>query len=161
MPSTPTDAAPPSPPPAAATAAALLRRPVVHAIRHVMAALRDAGFDDLLPAHLGVFQYPGPEGSSPGALAWRTSTSKQAMNHLLQQLDSRGYLTREPHPEDRRARAVRLTGLGWAAYAVIEQTLSRLDRTWHDALDDETYHGLALALSKLHDVLDAGNGRGA
>ena len=51
---------------------ALLRRPAVIIRHEVMASLREAGFDDVLPAHLGVFQYPGPDGQRPGVLAMRT-----------------------------------------------------------------------------------------
>ena len=57
---------------------ALLRRPAVLVRHEVMAELHAAGFDDVLPAHLGVFQHPGPDGQRPGMLALRTSASKQA-----------------------------------------------------------------------------------
>jgi hypothetical protein len=52
---------------------ALLRRPAVLVRHEVMTELREAGFDDVLPAHLGVFQYPGPDGQRPGMLAVRTT----------------------------------------------------------------------------------------
>ncbi len=94
---------------------ALLRRPAVIVRHEVMAALHDAGFDDVLPAHLGVFQHPGPDGQRPGVLALRTNASKQAMNHLLHQLEAGGYILRESHPDDRRTRVVRLTDRGWSA----------------------------------------------
>ncbi len=45
----------------------------------------------------------------------RTHASKQAMNHLLHQLEAGGYIVREAHPDDRRTRVVRLTERGWAA----------------------------------------------
>ena len=56
----------------AAAGRALLRRPAVIVRHEVMAALHAAGFDDVLPAHLGVFQHPGPDGQRPGVLAMRT-----------------------------------------------------------------------------------------
>ena len=113
---------------------ALLRRPAVLVRHEVMASLHQAGFDDVLPAHLGVFQHPGPDGQRPGVLALRTSASKQAMNHLLHQLESGGYLVREAHPDDRRTRVVRLTERGWAAVGVIRQTMVRLEHEWARAL---------------------------
>lgn len=74
---------------------ALLRSAVL--VRHeVMANLHTAGFEDLLPGHLAVFAYPGPDGQRPGVLAARTDASKQAMNHLLHQLEVGGYLTCGP-----------------------------------------------------------------
>jgi DNA-binding MarR family transcriptional regulator len=133
---------------------ALLRRPAVLVRHEVMASLHDAGIDDVLPAHLGVFQHPGPDGQRPGILALRTSASKQAMNHLLHQLEEGGYITRESHPDDRRTRVVRLTERGWAALAVIGETTTRLERHWADALGPELYAGLAHALLRLEQVLD-------
>jgi len=133
---------------------ALLRRPAVMVRHEVMDGLHAAGFGDILPAHLGVFQYPGPDGVRPGVLAMRTQSSKQAMNHLLHQLESGGYITREAHPDDRRTRVVRLTKRGWAAAAVIEQIVERLETEWRQALGDDVYDGLAIALTKLETVLD-------
>ncbi|NUR09696.1 MAG: MarR family transcriptional regulator [Nocardioidaceae bacterium] len=133
---------------------ALLRRPAVLVRHEVMASLHAAGFDDVLPAHLGVFQYPGPDGQRPGVLALRTKASKQAMNHLLHQLEAGGYITRESHPDDRRTRVVRLTERGWAASAVIKETMVRLEKEWAQALGDAVYDDLARALMKLEAVFD-------
>jgi DNA-binding MarR family transcriptional regulator len=137
---------------------ALLRRPAVLVRHEVMAGLHEAGFDDVLPAHLGVFQHPGPDGQRPGVLARRTSASKQAMNHLLHQLESGGYLLREAHPDDRRTRVVRLTERGWSAVGVIRQTMVRLEQEWARALGRETYTGLSSALVRLEAVLDEAAG---
>ena len=100
-------------------AAALLRRPAVVVRHQIMAGLAAAGYHDILPAHLGVFQYPGPDGVRPGVLAQRTYASKQAMNHLLHQLEEGGYIRRETATGDRRTRIVRLTDRGWDAASVI------------------------------------------
>jgi len=134
---------------------ALLRRPAVLVRHEVMASLRDAGFEDVLPAHLGVFQHPGPDGQRPGVLASRTQASKQAMNHLLHQLESGGYIRREAHPDDRRTRVVRLTPRGWQAAAVIDETMERLEKEWFSALGDDVYAGLSQALVRLQEVLES------
>jgi DNA-binding MarR family transcriptional regulator len=144
------DSADPGLPPVAA----LLRRPAVLVGHEVMASLRDAGFSDVLRAHLGVFQYPGPDGLRPQELASRTMASKQAMNHLLHQLESGGYLFREPHPQDRRLRVVRLTERGRAASAVIRETVAKQDVEWRRALGHDTYAVLARTLEQLHGVLE-------
>ena len=133
---------------------ALLRRPALMVRHEVMNGLHEAGFNDILPAHLGVFQYPGPDGQRPGVLAIRTRASKQAMNHLLHQLESGGYILRDPHPDDRRIRVVRLTERGWAAHSVIQQTTARLEREWYQALGEEMYCGLSSALERLQNVLE-------
>jgi DNA-binding MarR family transcriptional regulator len=137
---------------------ALLRRPAVVVRHEVMASLHDAGFEDFLPAHLGVFQHPGPDGQRPGVLAMRTSASKQAMNHLLHQLEVGGYIVRESHPDDRRTRVVRLTERGWAADAVIRETTARLAAEWMRALGPDLYTSLTMALLRLEGILDEGLG---
>jgi DNA-binding MarR family transcriptional regulator len=133
---------------------ALLRRPAVIVRHEVMASLREAGFVDVLPAHLGVFQHPGPDGQRPGVLATRTAASKQAMNHLLHQLEVGGYIVREAHPDDRRTRVVRLTDRGWAAFRVIGETMARLEQEWARALGQDVYADLAHALVRLEQFLD-------
>jgi DNA-binding MarR family transcriptional regulator len=132
----------------------MLRRPAVTIRHRTMAGLHDAGFDDILPAHLGVFQHPGPDGQRPGVLARRTHASKQAMNHLLHQLERGGYLVREPHPEDRRTRVVRLTARGWAVFRVIRETALEVEKAWAAALGTDVYVQLRTGLARLEQVLD-------
>jgi len=134
--------------------AALLRRPAMLVRHEVMTSLREAGYVDVLPAHLGVFQHPGPDGKRPGVLAVRTNASKQAMNHLLHQLQDGGYIVRESHPDDRRTRVVRLTDRGRAVMKVIRKTTEDLEEQWSQALGESTYDDLARALVKLEAVLD-------
>jgi len=112
------------------------------------------GRERLLQEGLSFFQHPGPDGLRPGVLAVRTSASKQAMNHLLHQLEEGGYITRESHPDDRRTRVVRLTDRGWAAIGVIRETMARLEQHWAEELGPELYAGLAHALLRLEQVLD-------
>lgn len=137
--------------------AVLLRRPAVLVRHEIIDGLHAAGFTDILPAHLGVFQHPGPDGLRPGVLASRTRASKQAMNHLLHQLESGGYLTREAHPRDRRTRVVRLTARGWEAFRVIRETAMQVEAAWAEALGEDTYVQLRRALARLETVLDTVN----
>lgn len=137
----------------------LLRRPA-EVVRHrILAGLREAGFEDVLPAHLGVFQHPGPDGVRPGVLAARNQASKQAMNHLLRQLEEAGYLVRRPHATDRRTRVVKLTDRGWRALEVIRLVAVELEQCWADALGEELYrsvrHGLACLERTLEESLSA------
>src|SRR5690348_303497 len=81
---------------------ALLRFPWESVQRHMLAQLREHGFDDLDAAHLNVFLYPGPQGLRPSELAARLGVSKQALNYLLGELERSGYVEREAHPDDQR-----------------------------------------------------------
>ncbi|MFT4008404.1 MAG: MarR family transcriptional regulator [Nocardioidaceae bacterium] len=107
--------------------AALVRRPATTVRRRVVEAWRAEGLEGLLPGHLSVFTMESPEGVRPGQLAARVDFSKQAMNHLLGQLETLGYLTREPDPTDGRTKVVRLTDRGRRAQQIIHRVARDLD----------------------------------
>lgn len=132
---------------------ALVRRPAILVRRRVMAGLHAAGFPDFLPGHLAVFAHPGPEGSRPGQLAARAGLSKQAMNHLLTQLERSGYLVRRPDPRDRRTRVVSLTERGNAALAVIQEVTLEVEGEWARGLGQEVYVHLRTGLGQLDSLL--------
>ncbi len=109
---------------------ALLRVPA-HAIhRRLVRELNAAGFEEIRPPHMAVLQYPGPDGVRPGALAERAGMSKQAVNQLLRSLEAGGYLVRADSPDQGRARMVRFTARGRAAYAKIHEVLREIEREW-------------------------------
>jgi DNA-binding MarR family transcriptional regulator len=117
--------------------------------------LRAAGFGDLNAAHLNVFQYPGPDGVQPSVLAERAMMSKQAMNHLLGQLEAKGYLRRAPKigAGDARQRVVQLSARGRAVVAVIRVALERIERDWRRRLGADLFDRLREDLVALNHVL--------
>lgn len=130
---------------------ALLRRPFMAVRTQVIGSLREAGFDDLQPAHLAVFQFPGPVGRSPSELAADASISKQAMNNLLAQLEAGGYLVRTVNPANRRERLIELTERGTAAMQVMRTSIGTLERRWATALGEGDYQELIGALVHLNE----------
>src|SRR5215467_5474078 len=134
-----------SPPPFARITAnemligALLRVPAQAIHRRIITELNAAGFDDLRVPHMAVLQFPGPDGVRPGLLAERAGMSKQAMNQLLRSLDGLGYLTRSDSPDEGRARMVRLTKRGRAAYAQIHDILRDVEREWSAELGTKDF----------------------
>jgi DNA-binding MarR family transcriptional regulator len=98
---------------------ALLRLASEATHRVLLERLHAAGFDDVRASHFELFRFPGPQGLRPTELADHVGLSKQALNHLLNELESLGYLTREAAGADGRHRVVRLTdrGLAFAAAA--------------------------------------------
>src|SRR5579859_7614369 len=106
---------------------ALLRVPA-HAIhRRIIKELNAAGFDELRLPHIAVLQFPGPDGVRPGALAERAGVSKQAMNRVLQSLEELDYVVRSDAPDEGRARVVRFTKRGRAAYLKILGILGNIE----------------------------------
>jgi DNA-binding MarR family transcriptional regulator len=109
---------------------ALLRVPAQAIHRRIITELNAAGFTELRVPHMAVLQFPGPDGVRPGVVAERAGMSKQAMNQLLRSLEALGYLTRSAAPDEGRARLVRLTKRGHAAYAKIHEILRDIEREW-------------------------------
>jgi len=127
----------------------------------LLGELSTAGFGDLTAAHLNVFQFPGPEGVQPLVLAERAMMSKQAMNHLLGQLEAKGYLRRAPKIDagDARQRVVQLSERGRAAVATIRIGLERIERDWRRRLGDDLFDRLREDLISLNQMLGSDIGR--
>jgi DNA-binding MarR family transcriptional regulator len=129
---------------------ALLRAPWEVVQRRMLERLHEGGFDDLEPAHLTVFQYPGPQGARPSELAARSRISKQALNYLLGQLERLGYLERQPDPDDLRSKRVALTKRGVAAIGVIRAAVGEVEAAWARELGAERFAHLRELLVDLN-----------
>ena len=77
---------------------------------------REAGARVLTPALVRLLPHLSTDGIRPTALARRVEVSKQAVGQLLGDLESRGFVEMVPDPDDGRARLVRLTAAGLAAF---------------------------------------------
>src|SRR3954465_1786488 len=130
---------------------ALLRVPAQAIHRRLVGELNAAGFDDLRLPHMAVLQFPGPDRVRPSALAERAGMSKQAMNQLLKSLESLGYLVRSDAPDEGRARIVRVTRRGRAAYAKIHDILRDIERDWSAELGPTRFAELKELLFRVWD----------
>ncbi len=85
--------------------------------------------------------WQGFDCNSPGLvlLAERAGISKQAMNQLLGSLEEYGYLVRADAPNGGRARIIRFTQRGRAAYAKIEDILHAIEREWSAELGPKRF----------------------
>lgn len=128
---------------------ALLRVPAQAIHRRIIHELNSAGFEELRVPHMAVLQFPGPDGVRPGMLAERAGMSKQAMNQLLGSLETLGYLARSDVPGERRARIVRLTKRGRAAYAKIHEILREIEREWIAELGPKDFDQLKRLLFRV------------
>ena len=108
---------------------ALLRVPAQAIHRRIIRELNTAGFNELRLPHIAVLQFPGPDGVRPSTLAERAGMSKQAMNQLLRSLENLGYISRS-NAGDGRARIIRFTKRGRAAYLKIHDILRVIEREW-------------------------------
>ncbi len=118
---------------------ALLRVPAQAIHRRLIGDLNAAGFHELRVPHMAVLQFPGPDGVRPSVLAERAGISKQAMNQLLRSLEGYGYIVRSDDPNGGRARIIRFTRRGHAAYAKIHDVLRDIECEWNAELGTERF----------------------
>jgi DNA-binding MarR family transcriptional regulator len=130
-----------------------MRMPVDEIRRRMLAALHEQGFDDLIPAHLIVLRWPGPDGLRPVEVAEQTGMSKQALNYLLGQLEETGYLERVDDPDDRRSKRIRVTKRGWAAAKVMRAAVGEVEQEFVDTHGKKELVNLLELLTRLNVVL--------
>ena len=131
---------------------ALLRMPVDAVHRRMFERLHERGFSDIDPAHLIVFQWPGPDDTRPTELAARLQISKQALNYLLGQLEQLGYLERRPDPHDQRGKRIAVTKRGRAAIRVIRDGVNEIETEWAEQLGSDRFSQLKALLLTLNQL---------
>jgi DNA-binding MarR family transcriptional regulator len=139
---------------------ALLRMPGEVVQRRMLEALHDRGFTDIVPAHLALLRWPGPQGRRPSELALQTQMSKQAVNYLLGQLEVLGYLERRPADDDQRSRRVLLTPRGREVAETMRAAVTELEAHWRTLLGPEDFDHLQTLLTRLNDKLTDTTERG-
>jgi DNA-binding MarR family transcriptional regulator len=75
--------------------------------------------------------------------------SKQAMNRLLGSLEDFGYLVRNDAPDEGRARVVRFTKRGHAAYTKVHHILRDIEHEWSAELGPKDFAQLKALLSRV------------
>jgi DNA-binding MarR family transcriptional regulator len=128
---------------------ALLRVPAQSIHRRLISELNAAGFGELRLPHMAVLQFPGPDGVRPGSLAERAGMSKQAMNQLLRSLEDLGYIIRSNAPDEGRARIIRFTKRGRAAYLKIHEILRDIESQWSAELGAKDFAQLKQLLLRI------------
>ena len=114
-----------------------MRAPLRALSDRVSAELIGAGFVELRPAHLTVFQGLEQDGSRVTDLAARAHMTKQSMGALVNDLVRWGYVERHPDPRDARAILVRRTARGWEAERVARATVRAFELDWERQVGPE------------------------
>lgn len=109
------------------------------------------GFGDVRPAHGFAFTLIASGGATAGQLAEHLGVTKQAAAQMVQELETKGYVARVPHPEDRRAKVVVLTARGRACTRAAERSAAEELAPWLDELGPRAASGLVRALSVYAD----------
>jgi DNA-binding MarR family transcriptional regulator len=127
----------------------LLRLVYQQYAQHIDAALREAGFGDLRPAHANVFPFVPPEGITVSGLAELARVRKQTMAQAVDQLERMGYVERRPNPRDGRSRLVFLTERGASVKPVTHATAARVEQRWAELTSPEELEALRASLLRV------------
>ncbi|MFT3791819.1 MAG: MarR family transcriptional regulator [Rudaea sp.] len=90
----------------------------------------------------------------PGDVARCLDHNAGAMTRLLDRLESKGYLRRRPHAEDRRALTVELTEAGHAVWESINRRTDRLQAIAFQDLKESERKQLLDLLRRVRDTLE-------
>ena len=110
-----------------------------------------AGYDDLNPAHIGLFRYPTLDGLRPTELADQLQITKQSINDLLRHLEQNGYLIRKVDPADGRARIIRLTAQGRRLERIINGQAQAAEQQIAEMVGSNSFTLLRNGLEELTD----------
>ena len=117
--------------------------------------LAERGWTDVRPAFgfvlLALRAGPASLRELPAALG----TSKQAVSKLVDAMVSAGYVERVPHPDDARAKRVRLSRRGHDLLVTVEDIYRELEGDWARTLGHRELAGLR---ADLEAVLRAAHG---
>jgi DNA-binding MarR family transcriptional regulator len=127
----------------------LLRLVYQHYAQDIDAALQEAGFDDIRPAHANVFPFVPPEGITVSELAELARVRKQTMAQAVAQLERMGYVERLPNPRDRRSRLVFLTERGESVRPITHAAAERVEERWAELTSPEELEAMRASLLHL------------
>ncbi|MEV4155697.1 MarR family transcriptional regulator [Nocardia salmonicida] len=135
--------------PANADLPLLLLAAAAEVTKAVHAGVTAAGFTDIRPTHGFAFVRMAPDGATVGEIAEHLGVTKQAASQLVDELVTKGYADRNPHPRDARARLITLTDRGWACTRAADAALAEFTQTWSDTLGAATLTQVGAALSRV------------
>lgn len=127
---------------------ALLRLAHQVARSRLLQALAERGLGDINQAYFALFQYPPIDGMRPMALAKQLGISKQALNHLLRQLETLGYLQRRRERGSEHV-AVYYTERGWRVLESNVAAMRQLEADWQRQLGKRQFADLKATLREL------------
>ena len=119
----------------------------------VLRALAEAGHD-LPVAQARVFQRIGADGTGMSDLARACLLSKQTLTSLVDRLEAGGYVTREPDPQDARARVVRIAARGHEVATLASGVVAVVEAGWAAHLGERRFRQLRDLLDDLASVTD-------
>ena len=90
---------------------------------------------------------------SPNLIADRLIISRASVTSLLDSLEKRGYVKRQPHPSDRRMLLVELTDSGYQVANRFRPIVHQHQKVWLQVLDEKEQAQLIQMLHRLQAAL--------
>lgn len=130
---------------------ALLRMAAQAMQQRLAAWIQDSGYDDIQPAHSAVIQplWQCPGGLRLTELARVSRITKQSMSALVAELDSAGYVSRVPDPDDARATRIRLTARGRRYVGEVRAVAKQVEAEWAQQIGTQRVEQVREALQVL------------
>ena len=133
---------------------ALLMREAFIALNNlVYVRLAERGYGVIRPAHGAVFQYLDDDGMTVALLAQRAQMTKQAMAELVHYLETHGFVTRIPDPNDRRAKLVVPTERGRDVVAVAQELVPEVEQRLISMLGADRFSALGTDLEAIRQAV--------
>lgn len=114
-----------------------------------VARVAAAGYSDLRPVHGMVFQALRGTGATSSELADRLGVTKQAAGQIVDDLEKRGYVRRQAHPDGGRRRLVVLTDKALDHLVVAGRVLHGLEAELASQIGERGMIGLRVELASL------------
>ena len=118
-------------------------------VNGIQAGVAARGFTDVRPAHGFAFARLAPAGATVSALASHLGVTRQAAAQLVDELVTKGYVERRPHPDDRRAQLVVLTERGWACTRAADAAAAETAGAWAALLGRDRMRALRDDLARI------------
>lgn len=142
-----------TPPPAASPRQQHIGWWLQQAARHFNARalqkLRERGHTHLSATHLGLLPHLDVGGTRINTLAERASMTKQAASQIVNELETYGYVQRQPDPGDGRAVLVTFTARGDEFLTDAAALKNEITAEFVHKIGEEPFHTLQATLERL------------
>jgi DNA-binding MarR family transcriptional regulator len=119
----------------------------------------EPGLAGIRPSHLHVFANLVGGGRRLTELADAASMTLPSMQELVDDLQRRGIVARQPDPRDGRAKLIALTEKGLDTLAPAGAIIEQLESEYADRIGSERFEDMCLALDTLvNDLLEGDDG---
>jgi MarR family transcriptional regulator, temperature-dependent positive regulator of motility len=101
------------------------------------------------PVHNHVLRHLDLDGTRASVIADRSGLTRQAITQIVDELEAAGVVTREPDPEDGRAKRIVYTPAARRAFGESRARIQAIEDDWRAQLGDRRYAALTRALRDL------------